>query len=134
MSLIQQTNGDPIAELPTYLKRWMALQEEIAALNNETKSRRTQAKALQVVILRIMEHSKVAALETQKGTVVHKTRETVEKISNDYLLKHCKAFFNGDEARAKDLVKYLEDNRTTIMKHDLKIQVNRSDDQRSQKS
>ena len=126
-------NGDPISELTTYLKRWMALHEEMAALNTEVKSRRTQAKALQDVILRIMEQSKVAVVETRKGTVVHKTRETAEKISNNYMLKHCTSFFNGDEERAKELVKYLEDNRATIKKHDLKIQVHRGDDQ-SQKS
>ena len=132
MSLIQKT-GDPITELPSYLKRWMTLQEEIVALNTEVKSRRTQAKALQDVILRIMEQSKVAVLETQKGTVVHKTRETAEKISNEYLLKHCKTFFGGNEERAQELVKFLEDNRTVIQKHDLKIQINRNDEG-SQKS
>ena len=39
------------------------------------------------------------------------------------MLKHCKNFFNGDEERAKALVDYLEENRGSVMKHDLKIHI-----------
>ena len=105
----------------------MALQEEMAVLNGELKQRRTQAKALKDIILRIMESSKVAVLSTSKATIVHKTRDSAEKISNDYLLKHCKDFFQGDEEKARSLVKYLEEHRGTIKKHDLKIQTKAED-------
>jgi gamma-glutamyl:cysteine ligase YbdK (ATP-grasp superfamily) len=137
---IQQSSGNqlsglatneiltPISELPNYLKRWLALQDEIAALSGELSQRRTQSKALKEIILRIMNSNKVAALNTNKGTVLHKTRDAAERISNDYLLKHCKDFFNGDDERAQALVKYLEEHRTVIKKHDLKLQITRSDD------
>lgn len=118
----------PISELPNFLKRWMVLQEEISTLNGELKQRRTQSKALKEIIMRIMDSNKVAALNISKGTVVHKTYESGEKISIEYMLKHCKDFFNGDEERAKALVKYLEDHRAVIKKHDLKLQPTRTDD------
>jgi hypothetical protein len=118
----------PISELPNYLKRWMVLQEELSTLNGELKQRRTQSKALKEIILRIMDSNKVATLNISKGAVVHKTYDSSEKISTHYMLKHCKDFFNGDEERAKALVKYLEDHRTVIKKHDLKLQSTRTDD------
>ena len=118
----------PISELSSYLKRWITLQDELNALNAEVKERRTQSKALKEVILRIMSSNKVATINVSKGTVMHKIQDKCEKISNDYLLKHCKTFFEGDEEKAKSLVKYLEDNRTVIKKHDLKIKMNVSDD------
>ena len=118
----------PISELPSYLKRWITIQDELAALNAEVKQRRTQTKALKEVILRIMSSNKVATINVSKGVVMHKIQDSCEKISNDYLLKHCKTFFEGDEEKAKSLVKYLEDNRTIIKKHDLKIKLNTSDD------
>jgi hypothetical protein len=124
----------PISELSNYLKRWLVLQDEIVALNSELKGRRTQAKALKEIILRIMNSNKVAALNTSKGTILHKTRESSEKLSNDYLLKHCKNFFEGDEERAKALIKYLEDNRTVIKKHDLKLQISRADDDKNSRN
>ena len=125
---LENSGGSPITELPNYLKRWLVLQDEIVTLNSELKQRRAQSKALKEIILRIMNSHKVAALNTSKGTVLHKTRESSEKISNDYLLKHCKDFFDGDEDRAKSLVKYLEEHRTVIQKHDLKLQITRTDD------
>ena len=113
--------GASITELPSLLKRWMTIQEEMATLNNEVKQRRTQSKALREVILRIMETNRVVKLNVSKGAVVHKTREVAEKISNSYMLKHCKDFFQGDEEKAKALVAYLESNRNTTVKHELKL-------------
>lgn len=122
-------------ELPTLLKRWMTVQEEISTLNNEIKSRRTQSKALKEVILRIMEMNKVAALNVNKGTVLHKVHERAEPITNAYLLKHCKEFFSGDEERAKALVEYLESHRSTTVKHDLRLQgLKGEDDKMSHRS
>ena len=128
------SDGSPISELPTLLKRWMATQEEMSTLNNELKQRRTQSKALKEVILRIMETNRVAALNVSKGTVVHKIREAPEKISNDYLLKHCKDFFGGDADRARALVLYLEEHRGSSKVHDLKLQIPKNDDALSRRS
>jgi hypothetical protein len=117
-----------IKELPELIKRWLKTQDEIATLNSEIKQRRTTGKALKDVILRIMETSGYNNLSTSKGMIIHKTRETPEKLSNDYLLKHCKEFFSGDELKAKKLVDYLEQNRATTVKHDLRLQKPRPDD------
>jgi hypothetical protein len=134
MSIVPNTMGNTllaaggagapaISELPALLKRWMTLQEETAALRADIKQRDTQSKALKDIILRIMETNNVVKLNVSKGAVVHKTREVTEKISNSFMLKHFKQFFGGDEERAKALVDYLEENRGSIMKHDLKLQV-----------
>lgn len=119
-----------ITELPALLKRWLTLAEEMSTLNNELKERRKQSTVLKTMILRIMESNKVAALNTSKGTVIHKTKETSEKLSNESLLKHCKDFFGGDEAKAKALLTYLEEHRTTVVKSDLRIQVPKPEDDR----
>jgi hypothetical protein len=122
MSLIAAPDASSsLSELPTLLKRWMGLQDEIMAMNNEIKMRRTQSKALKEVILRIMESNRVATLAVNKGAVVHKIRETTEAITDAYLLKHCKDFFGGDEMRAKSLVEFLDARRGTTVRHDLKF-------------
>ena len=117
-----------ISELPALLKRWMALQEEMAAFNNEIKQRKTTSKALKDMILRIMDASSVAKLNVNRGAVVHTTREVTEKITNQYLLKHCKDFFSGDEERARALIDYLESQRSSITKHDLRMVLPKVDD------
>ena len=117
-----RTGGDTLTELPSLLKQWMTVQEEAAELNTELKAKRKQSKALRDVILRIMESNKIAAVNVIKGTVLHKVTEKAETITNSYLLKHCKEFFDGDETRAKALVEYLEAQRATTVRHDLRIQ------------
>lgn len=129
MSLIPSdaSAGATVTELPALIRQWMKIQEEMATLNNEIKQRKTQGKALKEVIIRIMETNKVANLSISKGTLVHSVREMPERISNTYLLKHCKEFFNGDETRARALVEFLEENRSVSVKHDLKLRAPDSD-------
>jgi hypothetical protein len=129
MSLIPSDTsaGATVTELPALIRQWMKIQEEMATLNNELKQRKTQGKALKEVIIRIMETNSVANLSISKGTLVHSVREMPERISNTYLLKCCKEFFNGDEARARALVEYLEENRSVSVKHDLKLRAPDSD-------
>jgi hypothetical protein len=122
MSLIPAESTAPVSELPGLLKRWIAIQEEVATLNTELRQRKTQSKALKDVILRIMDSNKVVQLNVTKGTVVHKTREVSESLSNGYLLKHCSEFFGGDMAKAESLVNYLDEHRGTTVRHDLRFQ------------
>ena len=122
-NILSTATAPAINELPTLLKRWMTLQEEVASLKADINQRNTQSKALKDIILRIMENNNVVKLNVSKGAVVHKTREVTEKISNNFMMKHCTNFFAGDQERAKALITYLEENRSTIMKHDLKLQV-----------
>ena len=75
-----------------------------------------------------MESNKVAALNVSKGTVMHKVRESAESITDPFLMKHCKDFFNGDEDRAKALVQYLNDHRSTKVTHELKLHTPKGDD------
>ena len=131
MSLVPAGAGDggaTVGELPTLLRQWMRLQDEVMVLNAEIKGKRTQSTALKSVILRIMESNKVAALNVSKGTVIHKVRESAEALTDASLLKHCKDFFGGDEARAKALVEYLNEHRGTRVSHDLRLQVAKGGD------
>jgi len=123
MSLIPVESTAPVSELPGLLRRWITIQEEAATLNAELRQRKTQSKALKDVILRIMDSNKVVQLNVTKGTVVHKTREVSESLSNGYLLKHCSEFFGGDMAKAESLVNYLDEHRGTTVRHDLRFQI-----------
>lgn len=102
----------------------------MTTLNAELKQRKTQSKALKDVILRIMESNKVVQLNVSKGAVVHKTREVTETINTAYLLKHCSDFFEGDMRKAEALVNYLDEHRGTTIRHDLRFQGPKGDEDR----
>ncbi len=111
MSLIPHDAGFSTSELPALLKRWMALQDEMATLNAELKQRRTTSKALKDMIMRIMQSNNLGQLNVSKGAVVRLTRQTKESINEEYLKKHCKEFFGGDEEKAAQLIAYLQEQR-----------------------
>lgn len=124
MSLISaesSAGGLTINELPNLLKQWMQLQDEVSTLNAEVKQRKTKSKALRELILRIMESHKVAQLNVSKGAVVHQIREAKAPISQSSLLKHYTDFFQGDESKARSLMEYLESQRSTVTKHEIKL-------------
>ena len=74
-----------LKELPPLITRWLKVQEEIATLNSEIKQRRTTAKALKEVILRIMETSGYNNLKVNR--VLLFTRRT--KLLKRYLMIIC---------------------------------------------
>jgi hypothetical protein len=108
-------------ELPGLLKRWMTLQDEMATLNAEIKQRRTTSAALKSMIMRIMETNNLGQLNVSKGAVVRTTRESKESLNNDYLLKHCKEFFGGDDTKAQALLKYLDEHRATKVTSSIRL-------------
>jgi hypothetical protein len=113
--------SNSLTELPTLLKAWIKLQEEIVTMNAELSQRKKHSKTLKDTILRIMESNKVAALNVSRGVISHRIREKAEPVNNSYLLKQCSAFFEGDEAKAKALVEFLETKREVKQQHDLKL-------------
>jgi phosphoglycerate-specific signal transduction histidine kinase len=123
MSIVPQgpDTQNSLSELPNLLKTWMKLQEEIVTLNAEISQRKKHSKTLKETILRIMNSNKVAALNVSRGVISHRVKETLEPVNNSYLMKQCTAFFEGDEAKAKNLIEYLENRREVKQHHDLKL-------------
>lgn len=110
-----------VSDLPGLLKQWMAFEGEISELNSQIRERRIKSKALRASILGVMEKSNVVQLNVSKGSVMHKVREKKETLSNDFIYKAAKQFFDDDEEKAKKLVEYLESQRGTTVVHDLKF-------------
>ncbi len=117
-----------VSDLPGLLKQWMAFEGEIAELNSQIRERRIKSKALRASILGVMEKSNVVQLNVSKGSVIHKVREKKETLSNDFIYKAAKQFFDDDEEKAKKLVEFLESQRGTTVVHDLKLAVPKSKD------
>jgi Family of unknown function (DUF5760) len=113
--------GLTMHELPTLLKQWMTLETEVTKLNAEMRERRKQAKALREAILKIMDKHNVVQLNVNRGAVLHKVREKKDMLSASYLSKTAEAFFEGDKEKAAQLVKYLEEHRTSTVVHDLRF-------------
>jgi hypothetical protein len=124
---IEPTSSGPITEeavgqLQTFLKQWLQLTDEINVLNAEIRQRRTKAAVLRETIMRIMSSHNVSTLNSSKGTIMHRAREVKQSLSRKLLLDACKSFFEGDETKAEQLLNFIESQRATTVRHDLKLQ------------
>ena len=111
-----------ISELPAFLKRWIAIGEEISVLDSQTREKRKQSKALKETILRIMQGNKVQQINTNKGAVVDKKRKIKEAISAKFMKKCMSEYFQGDEEKTNKIFEYVENKRKEEETHDLKLQ------------
>jgi hypothetical protein len=111
-----------ISELPAFLKRWIAIEEEIGTINTTLREKKKQSKALKETILRIMQGNKVQQINTNKGVVVDKKRTIKEAISAKFMKKCMKDFFEGDEEKTNKIFEYVENKRKEEEKHNLKLQ------------
>ena len=111
-----------ISELPAFLKRWIALGEEITGIDSQLREKRKQSKALKETILRIMQGNKVQQINTNKGAVVDRKRKIKEAISAKFMKKCMSEYFQGDEDKTNKIFEFVENKRKEEEKHDLKLQ------------
>ena len=111
-----------IKDLGAFLKKWIALEEEIKEIDSTIRERRKQSKALKETILRIMQGNKVQQINTQKGAVVDKKRVIKEAISAKFMKKCMKEYFKGDEEKTNQIFEFVEGKRKEEEKHVLKLQ------------
>lgn len=115
------TNND-VKELPAFLKRWIAIEEEISGINTSLREKKKQSRALKDTILRIMQANKVQQINTQKGAVVDRKRKLKEAISAKFMKKCMNEYFNGDDEKTNKIFEFVENKRKEEEKHDLKLQ------------
>ena len=111
-----------IKELPNFLKQWIAIEEEISAVNTTLREKRKKSKALKDTILRIMQGNKVSQINTNKGAVVDRKRKLKEAISAKFMKQCMKEYFQGDEDKTNKIFEFVEGKRKEEEKHDLKLQ------------
>lgn len=111
-----------IKDLGAFLKKWIALEEDIKEIETTVREKRKQSKALKETILRIMQGNKVQQINTQKGAVVDKKRVIKEAISAKFMKKCMKEYFKGDEEKTNQIFEFVEGKRKEEEKHVLKLQ------------
>ena len=121
--MTEQTQELPdIKDVGAFLKKWIALEEEIKEIETTVREKRKQSKALKETILRLMQGNKVQQINTQKGAVVDKKRVIKEAISAKFMKKCMKEYFKGDEEKTNQIFDFVEGKRKEEEKHVLKLQ------------
>ena len=69
-----------------------------------------------------MQGNKVQQINTNKGAVVDRKRKLKEAISAKFMRTAMKEYFQGDEDKTNKIFEFVENKRSEVEKHDLKLQ------------
>ena len=113
---LQQDNDT--ASLPTAIKEWCRIMDEVKEFKQQIRERARRVKALENFILSIMKRNNIGALDLKSsgGRVLYKKSKRQATINpkslNDILIDYMKGDQKAAE-KAADIVKYISDKRET---------------------
>ncbi len=108
-----QTENDT-ATLPTAIKEWCRIQEEITQFKLQIRERARRSKALENFILEIMKRNNIGALDLQSSgkRILYKKSKRTAGLSGDTLNKLLAEALKSDE-KAQEVIKFITDHRET---------------------
>ncbi len=108
-----QTENDT-ATLPTAIKEWCRIQEEITQFKLQIRERTRRSKALENFIMEIMKRNNIGALDLKSsgGRILYKKSKRTAGLSGDTLNKLLADALKSEE-KAQEVIKYISENRST---------------------
>jgi len=100
-------------QLPSLVKEWINIRDELEALSAATREKRKRAQMLRSLISKIMQGNKVGQLNISAGTVRQQVKTTKVALTKKYMIGALTDFFSGDAARAQECFEFLDSNRPT---------------------
>lgn len=108
-----QTENDT-ATLPTAIREWRRIQEEVAQFKLQIRERARRSKALENFIMEIMKRNNIGALDLKSsgGRILYKKSKRTAGLSGDSLNKLLADALKSEE-KAQEVIKFISENRTT---------------------
>jgi exopolysaccharide biosynthesis protein len=107
---------DQKTELIQNIKEWIKLDAEIAKLKAEMKARDTKKKALTSSLVNIMKNNKIDCFDMTGGSLVYKQEKKKKPLTGKTLLTALNKYYKNEPEVAKELTKYVLDNREVEIK------------------
>lgn len=117
---VQVQEGGDMGSLPNAIIEWRKIQDRMATLKAEVRECTRRSKAYEDYIMKIMKKNSIGALDLKQSNarLLYKKKKraaglgpkTLEKLLGVHL---------GDEAKAKEAVKYVLENRESSTKETL---------------
>lgn len=111
-------------QLLSNVKGWIELDDEIKQLNRELKEKRKKKKDLTENLVTTMKSNEIDCFDLSGGNKLIYTKSKGKKaLSKKHLLDALSKFFNGDNAEAKNLSKFILDTREDNIKENIRRKV-----------
>jgi len=118
----------PTTQLPTLVKEWMTLRDEVETLGAALREKRKRIKLVRDMIGKIMKGNKLGQLKISAGAVRQKITKTKAPMSKKYLITTLTEFFGGNTEMATKCAAYLDEHRPMRVTENLQLDATATSD------
>jgi phage gpG-like protein len=110
-------------ELILNIKEWIKIDNDIIKMKNEIKEKTNKKKLLTESLVNVMKSNSIDCFDINGGALVYKQKKTKRTISGKFLLSQLEEYYKDDPELARDITKKVLDNRTEVIKDELKRKI-----------
>ncbi len=108
---MESHSENPSVQLSNLVKEWMKTEDELRTLGAEIREKRKRIKAVRAMITTIMKGGQISRLNTSKGALTRKVKNTKVPMTKKYISSALVEFFDGNKEMAEKCAKFLDEHR-----------------------
>jgi fructose-1,6-bisphosphatase len=114
-----------LGTLTNFIIEWQRLKEETTDMRQVMREKNKKMKAIEEVIVRIMKSNNIGALDLKNsgGRLLFKKKKCQSGLGQKNMLKLMAEHMQSMD-KATELIKYIQDNRTTVTKESIQYEKN----------
>ena len=107
---------DNKAQLITYIKEWVQLDNEMTTLCRELRERRQKKKDLTHLLVETMKEHDIDCVNMAHGKLIYSQNKVKTPLNKKHLLHCLSTYFQGNEETANELSRYIMESREVKIK------------------
>ena len=112
-------------ELVANIREWIKIDNDIAKMKADIKDKTNKKKTLTENLVVVMKQNSIDCFDINGGALMYKQKKAKKQISGKFLLEELQKYYKDQPDIAKDLTKYLLDNRVETVKDEIKRKIDK---------
>lgn len=112
-------------ELIANIREWIKIDNDIAKMKADIKDKTNKKKSLTENLVVVMKQNSIDCFDINGGALMYKQKKAKKPISCKFLLEELQKYYKDQPDIAKDLTKYLLDNRVETVKDEIKRKIDK---------
>ena len=120
IGVLSTPQENEMVNLTHAIVEWRRLHEELSEMRQQVRERNKRIKTLEEVILRVMKNHNIGALDlkTSGGRVLFRKQKRQGALGQKNMFKLMAQHLKSED-RAAEMMKFIQENRETVMKESL---------------
>lgn len=111
---------DTKEQLVSYVKEWVAIDEEMKQLQKIMREKRQKKKELNDVLIGVMKQNEIECFDTKNGKLLYSVNKTKKSITKKMLFETLQKYYKNDEDKANEIAAFILESRDETVKETIK--------------